>query len=161
MAYNGFAELGVNVADVSTTPKFRLGDKHLKDGNIYEYVLAAAAIAAGDVLILETGSTSEPFAVKPSTGVSQTVHALAQNAIDNGSYGWVTIAGNVQNVKVAAGGAAGTQLATSSTGATASAVTISGTYTQSELQRLAAMGAGRSLLQLDAESGGLAEVIIR
>lgn len=161
MAYNGLANLGVDLTDVSTTPKFERGSIALLNGNDYMYIQAGSAIAAGDFLIVDTSSASEPFVLIPSSAVNQAVEAVAPVAIASGSYGWVLIRGNVAGAKVAASTAAGAQLGTSATAGTLSTISISGTYTQAEIQRVLAAAAGRAVIALDAESGGVTEVQVK
>ena len=161
MPYNGHAYLGVDVTDVSTTAKFELGTKALRNGNELTYIRAGSAIAVGDCLIVDVTSTSEPFVMIPSSAVNQSVEGIAQIAIPSGQFGWAVTSGNVTGVKVAASTAANAQLGTSATAGTLSTITIGGTYTQAEIQRVLAAAAGKSVIALDAESGGLAEVLIK
>lgn len=161
MAYNGLADLGVDLLDVSATPKFERGSIALLNGNEYTYAQAGSAIAAGDFLIVDVTSTSEPFVLIPSSAVNQSVEALAPVAIASGSYGWVLTRGNATGAKVAASTAANAQLGTSATAGTLSTVTISATPTQAEVQRVLAAASGKAVIALDAESGGVAEVLIK
>lgn len=161
MAYNGFADMGVVLADSSTTPLFERGSVTLLNGNEYMYAQAGSAIAAGDFLVVDVTSTSEPFVLVPSSAVNQAIEAVSPIAIASGSYGWVLTKGNLVGAKVAASTAANAQLGSSATAGTASTVSVGAAFNQAELQRVLAVAAGKAVIALDAESGGLAEVQIK
>lgn len=161
MAYNGFADMGVDLTDVSTTPKFERGSIAVLNGNEYVYVQAGSAVASGDFLVVDVTSASEPFVMIPSSAVNQAIEAVAPLAIASGSYGWVLTRGNVTGAKVAASTAANAQLGSSATAGTLSTITISASPTQAEVQRVLAAASGKAVIALDAESGGLAEVQIK
>lgn len=157
----GLTNLGVDFTDVSATPRFTDGAQTLQDSVEYSYVRAGAAIAAGDVLVVDVTAANEPNTLVPASALNQPVAALALNAIPNGFYGWVVTRGRCPNVKVAASTAANAQLGTTATAGTASTITVSATPTQAEIQRVLAAASGRGLIALDAEASGRAEVEIR
>lgn len=160
MAQTGLSNMGVYLADTHTVPQFEPGAVTFQNGNEYMYVRAGSAVAVGDALFVDATSTEEPYRLIPTSAVNQSVDAISPIAIASGSYGWVVIRGNVV-AKVAASTAANAQLGTSATAGTLSTISISGTYTQAEVQRVLAAAAGRSVIALDAESGGLAEVLVK
>lgn len=157
----GIGDLGTFLTDVDATPTFTLGTATIQNNFEYLYVRAGAAIAAGDALILDNSVAAErPFRMTPATAVNQAVQAIAPVAIASGSYGWVLIRGRV-NAKVAASTAAAAQLGSSGTAGTLSTVTVSASPTQAEVQRVLAVGAGRGMTAVAAESGGFALVELR
>lgn len=161
MSYNGFADMGVDLTDVSTTPKFERGAIAVLNGNEYVYAQAGSAIAAGDFLVVDVTSASEPFVLIPSSAVNQAIEAIAPVAIASGSYGWVLTRGSTTGAKVEASTAANAQLGSSATAGTLSTITISASPTQAEVQRVLAAASGKAVIALDAESGGVAEVQIK
>lgn len=158
MAYSGLGDMGVYLGDTNTTPQFELGSMTIQNGNVYRYVQASSAVAAGDFVIVNTGSANEPNVVVPASAVNQVIEGVSPIAIPANSYAWILIEGSTTGAKVAASTAAGAQLGTSATAGTLSTVTISATPTQAEIQRVLAVGEGRGVIALDAESGGLTEV---
>ena len=161
MSQSGLGNLGVYLSNTDVIPAFEAGAATFQNGNEYTYVKAGSAIAVGDVLVVDVTATGEPYTLIPASAVNQTIEAVAPVAIASGSYGWVCVRGNVAAVKVAASTAANAQLGTSATAGTASTVTVSASPTQAEIQRVLAAASGRSLIALDAESGGVAECLIR
>ncbi len=160
MAYTGLGNLGAYLADTHTTPQFELGSLTIQNGNTYRYVQASSAVAAGDFVVMNTGSTNEPNVVLPSSAVNQVIEGMSPIAIAANSYGWIIVEGSMTGAKVAASTAVGAQLGSSATAGTLSTITISASPTQAEVQRTLAAAIGRSAVALDAESGGLAEVRI-
>jgi hypothetical protein len=152
--------IGHSLTDTQTSPQFALGTEMEFGGTIYRYILAAAAIAAGDSLVIDTGNANEPNALLPSSAVNQPIAAVAHIAIASGSYGWVTRRGKVASAKVAAGTAAGAQLGSSATAGTLSTITIGAAFVQAEIQRALAAAVGVGLQAMDAEAGGLAEIFV-
>lgn len=146
-----------DVTRVTTTAEFMLGTTHHQDANTYRYVKASAAIAVGDLLRIDNADADEPFALRPTSAVNQPIAGVAHVAIASGSYGWVTVRGKV-TAKVAASTAAGSQLGSSATAGTGSAITISATPTQAEIQRVVAAASGIGAEVLSNESGGTAPV---
>ncbi len=162
MPYVGLTNIGanINVDDVAVVPKHDIGAVTIVNGNEYMYIRATAAIAVGDALIVDTGSTFEPFGLTPATALNQSVEAIAVVAIPSGSHGWVCTRGNVV-AKVAASTAANVSVGSSATAGTLTTITISASPTQAEVQRVLAAASSRAVITLDAESGGLAEVQIK
>ncbi|MEM3145980.1 MAG: hypothetical protein QW838_02850 [Candidatus Nitrosotenuis sp.] len=146
--------LGVDVNEVSTTPKNELGAEiALVDGRVVRYVKAATAVAAGDALVIATSDAAAPFAVSSSSAAAQVLVGVAHVAIPAGSYGFITVRGPV-TVKASAGTASGARLGTTATAGTLAALTASASYTPSELSATIAAASGVGVSSLSAESGG-------
>ena len=112
---------GVNPTQVDTTAQFTLGTE-AKDTrtrsfpqNIIRYVKSNAAITINQALTNDlTDETNEPHAVVATTATGQPINGIAHVAIASGSFGWVTIKGQVPiNVNAAVG--AGVLLGSSGT----------------------------------------------
>lgn len=146
-----------DVTRVTTTAEFTLGTTHMQDATTYRYVKASAAIAAGDFLRVDNADADEPYALRPTSAVNQPIAGVATVAIASGSYGWVAICGKA-TAKVAASTAAGSQIGSSGTAGTGSAITISATPTQAEIQRVVAAAAGIGVETLSNEASGTAPV---
>jgi hypothetical protein len=160
MAQTGLGNMGVFLANTDTTPIHDLGTISVQNGNEYVYIRAGSAIALGDVLVIDTTATDEPYRLIPTSALNQSIEAIAQVAIASGSFGWVCARGNVV-AKVAASTAANVAVGTSATAGTFTTITVSASPTQAEVQRVLAAAVGRGVITLDAESGGLAEVYIK
>lgn len=116
------AVLGVDVtAATSATPDFHPGSKvNTADGGEAIYVLAGAAIAAGDVLQI-TSTTGSAVGITTTLAGNNTTTAgkaigVAHVAITNGQYGWACLKGvPTAGINVAATTAQGTPLYTTAT----------------------------------------------
>ncbi len=157
----GLTNLGFDLSDVSTTAKFDLGAIHTEAGTEYTYIRAGGAIALGDFLVVKTDEALEPNVLVASSAVNQPIRAVAAVAIPSASHGWVVTRGRVSGAKVAASTAAGAQLGASATAGTATAITVSASPSQAEVQRVLAAAAGVGVIALDAEAGGVTEVLLR
>lgn len=144
----------------SANKEFALGAEALFQGTRYRYIKAAAAIALGDALIIDTAQADEPNLLIPSSAVNQSVAGVATYAIPINNYGWVVVRGKVPSAKVAAATAAGAQLGTSAVAGTLSTIAIAGAYAQAEVQRVLAAAAGLGVQAMDVEAGGLAELFV-
>lgn len=161
MSFAGTKLLGIDFAVTDTTAAHALGSEVMAyNGTVYRYVKAAAAIAAGDALKMDTANADEPNALTPTAAVNEVVEAIAPVAIASASYGWVVVRGKVASAKLATSTAAGAQLGTSATAGTLSTVTISATPTQAEIQRVLAAASGKAVIAVDAEATGTGEVFI-
>lgn len=90
--------LGVNItAATSTTPEYKLaGRATLSDGGEAMYVKAASAIAAGDVLLIDSAGSATPITTALTDKGTATAHkyiGVAHVAISSGSYGWACTKG--------------------------------------------------------------------
>lgn len=156
MPGSGFPAIA-DVTRVTTTAEFMLGTQHTQDGVTYRYVKATSAVAVGDLLRVNNADADEPHAVTPTSAVNQPITGVATTAIASGSYGWIAIRGKV-TAKVAASTAAGAQLGSSGTAGTGSAITISASPTQAEIQRVLAAASGLGVEVLSNEASGTAPV---
>lgn len=169
--------LGVDVTRTTTTAEHELGlvvddavgganfgtagltGVVVRPGNVYKYVKANAAVAAGDAVKLVDSSTNEPGLVTPTTALNDVVDGIAHVAIALDSFGFITILGRVTAAKVGTV-AFGDRLGASGTAGTLTAITIAATPTQGEVQRVLAAAVGIAPVALDADSSGTAEVQI-
>lgn len=124
----------------------------------YKYVRATGTIAANDWVILDTAQTDEPAAVVATSAVNQSIEGCACVAMTSGQYGWIQVRGRVPAANATAN--AGEQLGTSATGGRLTAVTISASPTQAEVQRVLAAAVGRGVIALDTHSSNVAECYI-
>lgn len=125
MSFTNFATgptLGVDVtAPTSATPDFHPGAKvNTADGGEAIYVLAGAAIAAGDVLQI-TSTTGSAVGLTTTLAANDTATAgkligVAHVAITNGQYGWACLKGiPTAGINVAAACVKGAPLYTTAT----------------------------------------------
>lgn len=118
------AILGCDPTRVDTVAAFTPGtESDHPDGTNFpgtklRYIKAAAAIAAGDSLILKTDEALEPHALIPSSAIQQPIVGIAPVAIASGSFGWIVRHGRVASAKAAASTAAGARLGSSATAGT-------------------------------------------
>ena len=125
-------------------------------GTKLRYIKAAAAIAAGDSLILKTDEALEPHALIPSSAVQQPIVGIAPVAIASGSFGWIVRHGRVASAKAAASTAAGARLGSSATAGTLTTLTqADSNFTSNDYFELLAY-AQSPVIALDAnDSNGL------
>jgi len=142
---------GIDPTRVDTTVQFTLGveaddPRQTFPGNRIRYVKAnASGVTLGVAVRLDTAATDEPGSVIPTTNtaVGGIVHGIAHVAIPNGSFGWITVHGKVDNAVVPDAATAGTQLG----GGAAGALIDISTSPTAALATTAASGRGVHLLQ--------------
>ena len=137
-------ELGIDVTQVDDTPQHELGAEVLEirggagtltrtyntngigiigtaettryDANKrYIYVRADAAIAQYDAVEMKLGETDDPYAVVKTAGATSPCWGIAEVAIGQDKYGWITIHGFVLTANVADASAQGDFLSPSAT----------------------------------------------
>lgn len=161
MSFDAYKQLGVDFTDVGTTVLHTLGTEVMgPDGRVFRYIQAAGTIAAGDLLTYATSGTNRPYTMLGTSALNQPVSGVGFNAIPSGSYGWVVVKGPVANLKVAASTAAGSQIGSSATAATGTAITVSASPTQAEVQRALAAASGLGVTTTTAEASGIAPAVL-
>lgn len=148
-------QLGIDPTEVSTTPKFDLGQVAFNDSGAgakgYMYVVAGGAITGEGYVVDITPATfsavmSTTTTTAPGAGVGKPV-GIAVVAIASASYGWVQVYGAC-NIRVSALAAVGTQLNSTATAgqidddATAGAEVIDGAVLSTANGGAAAIAAG-------------------
>jgi hypothetical protein len=120
MSAGGNKLLGVDFLSADTSAKHELGGCVLhKDGTVYVYAKASAAVAAGDPVKVTAASISNgavTFTVAPS-GNAGVIFGVSPIALAQNEFGWIAVQGLVK-VKAATGLAAGVTfgLVTNATG---------------------------------------------
>jgi hypothetical protein len=108
--------------DTNTTPDHPIGtEARDKDGNVYTYIKAGAAIAQYDAVRF-AGSALGWDDVRPTSAAGQCVIGAAQAAIASASYGWILTRG-IATVKVVNSTAAGGALVPNATAGTLAVAT--------------------------------------
>src|SRR5215470_5885127 len=93
--------MGIDPTRVDTTQQFPLGYEigdprsGTAPANVIRYLKAGSAISAGNTVIVDVTSSIEPGVVIPSSALNQVIAGIAETAIPNGSFGWVTVKGRV------------------------------------------------------------------
>jgi hypothetical protein len=134
---------GIAPTRVDTTAEFRLGlrvedPRADRPDNQLRYIKAGSAISAGNSVKVDlTDETNEPFALVPTSAVTDVVVGIAEMAIASGSFGWVTVGGKAPSAKAAVSQSAGAKL-----GASASAGTLQAVSSNSADQVAYAAGIG-------------------
>ena len=144
---------GMNPTQIDTVAQFPLGTEadhpgggQFNTGKRIRYVKASSAVSAGNAVVLDTGDTTgtEPAVVVPASALNQVVAGIAETAIANGSFGWVTVRGRVASAtKTATVVTAGDTLSTT---ATAGALALANSTSATAL----AVGSGLGVQALDS-----------
>lgn len=114
MPYSTTPTIGVALAEIHTTPQFKLGTQvQCDNAALFEYVYAKSTVAVYDAVCISTSGNAQP--VSTALAVSIKKIGFAQVAITSAQYGWVARSGNNIRVNVAANCAAGAQLYTTAT----------------------------------------------
>lgn len=112
MSAGGNKLLGVDFSLSDATQKHTLGERVIhKDGTVYVYVKASAAVAAGDPVKLTAASISStvPSVTVAPSGNAGHVFGVAPVAIAQDAFGWIVVQGIVQ-AKTATGLSAGASI---------------------------------------------------
>lgn len=158
--------LGVDPTRVTATAEHEIGleIEGIAGGrfnaNRYYYVQAGVAIVKGDSVKVVFTTIDEPGIAIPTTDIGDLVKGVAHVAIPLNNFGFITIAGKVEAVKVATGILAGDILVASDTDGVLEKLVPDIPLTLSQFKSLAGLAAGRGIEALDNESSGLTEVWI-
>src|SRR5262245_1538742 len=154
---------GVNPTQVDTSQVYPLGLEvddpragNFGSGKRLKYVKASAAVSAGNAVVVDTGDSTgtEPSVVVPASALNQVVAGVAEVAIANGSFGWVTVKGRVASaLKTASTLTAGDTLSTT---ATAGALALANSTSATAL----AVGSGIGAQALDSSDSNSTTVEI-
>jgi hypothetical protein len=93
------------VTDTSTTAKYPVGTRRLQNGREYVYQQADDAITVNQAVKLDLAASASGLKVTPTAAAGDSVFGVAETAIADESYGWITVRG-VASVSVANGTAA-------------------------------------------------------
>lgn len=105
------------VTDISATAKYPVGTLRRENGKLYEYQQADDAITAGQFVKLDYGASDTGKKVTPTGAITDHVHGVAETAITDEYFGWITIQGGCDAL-VANGVAAGQRLFPTATAGT-------------------------------------------
>jgi hypothetical protein len=103
------------VTDTSATAKYPVGTRRFENGREYVYQQADDAITVNQAVKLDAAASASGLKVTPTAAVGDSCYGVAETAIADEYYGWITVNG-VASVLVANGTAADDPL-----GATAAA----------------------------------------
>jgi hypothetical protein len=183
-------ELGIDVTSVSATPEHELGVEVTEvvggQGTItrtyntngigttgvdtvsnyaankrYRYVRADAAILAGDACMKKFGETDDPYAVVKTAATTDLVDGVAEVAVPDQYYFFLTIHGFVKNVNVEDASARGDILGAGATAGrltTPTFTTTAATLAQLQAGVKAAMKGIQAVT--DGSAGNLADIFI-
>lgn len=93
------------VTATSTTQKNRVGLRRFENGREYVYMQADDAVTAGQAVMLDAAASSSGLKVTPCAAAGDSCFGIAEVAIADESYGWITVRG-VASALVADGTAA-------------------------------------------------------
>lgn len=100
------------VTDTSATAKYPVGTRRFQDGKEYCYQQADDAITVNQAVKLDAAASASGLKVTPTAAAGDSCFGVAETAIADEYYGWITVAG-VASVLVANGTAADDPLAAS------------------------------------------------
>jgi len=90
------------VTDTSTTAKYQVGTRRRQNGREYVYQQADDAITVNQAVKLDLAASASGLKVTPTAAAGDSVFGIAETAIADESYGWITVRG-VAAALVAAG----------------------------------------------------------
>jgi hypothetical protein len=90
------------VTDTSTTAKYPVGTRRFEDGKEYVYQQADDAITVNQAVKLDAAASASGLKVTPVAAAGDSLYGVAETAIADESYGWITVRG-VASVLVANG----------------------------------------------------------
>lgn len=114
------------VTDVSATMKHPVGVRRIQNGREYIYQKAGAAISVNQLVKLDASNSPDGLQVIPTAAAGDSCYGVAEVAIPNGSYGWITVRG-VAAALVANGTAIDDPLGASGTAGTGTKLSQAGT----------------------------------
>lgn len=100
------------VTDTSAAAKYPVGTRRFQDGKKYCYQQADDAITVNQAVKLDAAASASGLKVTPTAAAGDSCFGVAETAIADEYYGWITVAG-VVSVLVANGTAADDPLAAS------------------------------------------------
>lgn len=102
------------VTDTSTTAKYPVGTRRFEDGKEYVYQQADDAVTVNQAVKLDAAASASGQKVTPTAAAGDSVYGVAETALADEAYGWITVRG-VVSVLVANGTAVDDPMAASGT----------------------------------------------
>lgn len=126
--------IGLDPLRTGTDPDFGVGTRAIgPSGKEYLYFKASAAVAAGDVVVIDETATTVAQSVTTTNGLRGRRIGVANAAIASGSYGWAQVYGANAAINVLASCVANVRLNTT---ATAGSPDDDGTATTKQIEGL-------------------------